>query len=67
MVPSNWLSEDYLKRCFERKGGHPKGTISSFREEWGRKGKKEVIILFYISSYLDRNMGALKKSDSWAG
>ena len=41
-IPTTWMSEDYLQRCFERKGGVPKGTITTFREQWGRKGKPEV-------------------------
>ena len=36
------LSEDYLKRCLERKGGLQKDTIRSFREKWGKCGKKQV-------------------------
>ena len=33
-----------MERCIERKkkGGAVKGTIASYRAEWGRKGVKEV-------------------------
>ena len=41
-VPSDWLSEKYLSKSLERKGGWPKGTVSSFREKWGSEGKKQV-------------------------
>ena len=48
-IPSTWLSEDFLKRCLERREGLDKGSISSYRDQWGRKGKREVRI-FYISA-----------------
>ena len=41
-VDSDYLSEDYLVRCLERKGGHPKGTVASYRDLWGVRGRKKV-------------------------
>ena len=40
-VPESWISANFLKKCFERKGGEPAGFISSFQKE-GRFGKKQV-------------------------
>ena len=41
-VDPDYLSEDFLVRCLERKGGHPKGTVASYRDMWGVKGRKKV-------------------------
>ena len=47
-VPGGWLSESYLTRCLERKGGEEKGTVKSFRSKWAREGVREV---FYLSFF----------------
>ena len=40
-VPSHWLSELFLRRCLERKGGFPPNTVSSFRSSWAIEGRKK--------------------------
>ena len=47
-IPDDWISADFLKRCYERKGGEEKGYIHSFVEEFARIGKKKVWILFKV-------------------
>ena len=49
LIPKSWISEDFIVRCFERKGGIGKGKVSTHREDWGREGVKEVskITLIY--------------------
>merc|ERR1712096_491975 len=42
-VPASWISESYLIRCFERKGGVGRGAICSYRAEWGKEGIQEVL------------------------
>jgi hypothetical protein len=60
-IPDTWISGTFLERCIERKkkGGAVKGTIASYRDEWGRKGVKEVKINFKHSPQQSKSSACL--------